>query len=54
MAKFEQAQNRLYKNMFVCKKCKHKQKSTMQKVLRGEILCRKCGSKAFRSVRKAK
>ena len=54
MAKFPEAQNRLYKNMFVCKKCKAKQKSTMQKVLKGELLCRKCGGKAFRTVKKAK
>lgn len=54
MAKFPEAQNRLFKNIFVCRKCKTKQKSTMQKILRGELLCRKCGGKAFRAIKKSK
>jgi len=53
-SKFEEAQARLFKNVFVCKKCKSKKKSTTQKVLQGKILCKKCGGKAFRVPRKAK
>ncbi|MBT3416608.1 hypothetical protein HON86_02365 [Candidatus Woesearchaeota archaeon] len=53
-SKFEETQARLFKNVFVCKKCKSKQKSTTQKVLQGKILCRSCGAKAFRVLRKSK
>ena len=46
------AQNRLYKNAFVCKVCKHKMKLEPLKILMGKVRCRKCGKKDFRSVRK--
>ena len=52
--KFPEAHKRMFVNVFVCKKCKSKQRSTMQKVLEGKILCKKCGGKAFRTLRKAK
>jgi len=52
MVKFEEAQNRLYKNMYVCRKCKSKQRAQPQKVLAKRVSCRKCGSKALRPVRK--
>ncbi|MBU1203575.1 MAG: 50S ribosomal protein L40e [Nanoarchaeota archaeon] len=52
MAKFPEAQARLYKNVFVCKKCKSKIRALPLKVLRGRIKCRKCNSKALRPVRK--
>jgi len=53
-SKFDEAQARLFNNVFVCKKCKTRKRSTMQKVLQGKIICRKCGGKAFRTLRKAK
>jgi len=52
MVKFPEAQARLYGNMFVCRKCKSRQRSQPQKVLQKKISCRKCGSKALRPVRK--
>ena len=52
--KFPEAQKRLFTNVFVCKKCKSKRRSNMQKVLEGKIICKKCGGKAFRPIRKAK
>ena len=52
--KFPEAQRRLFINVFVCKRCKSKQRSSMQKVIQGKIICKKCGSKAFRPIRKAK
>jgi ribosomal protein L40E len=54
MAKFEEAQNRLFKNVFVCKRCKSKQRANIIKVLQGKVLCRKCGGKALRPKRKSK
>lgn len=50
--KIQAAQNRLYKNAFVCKVCKHKMKLDPLKVLNGKGKCRKCGSKDFRTIRK--
>jgi len=52
MAKIPEAQARLYKNMFVCKKCKTKIKAPNIKILQGKVKCRRCNSKAFRAVRK--
>jgi len=52
MSKFEEAQSRFLKNMFVCRRCKTKCRAPMLKVLAGKIACRKCGSKALRPVRK--
>ncbi len=54
MAKFDEAQKRLFKDVMICKKCKTKAKATMQKVLLRKILCKNCGGKNFRPKRKAK
>jgi ribosomal protein L40E len=54
MAKFQEAHNRLFANVFVCKKCKQKQRSKMIKILQNKVLCRKCGCKSLRPKRKAK
>ena len=51
MAKFPEANVRLYKNVFVCKDCKAKTRAQHMKVLQGKVACRKCGSKALRTVR---
>jgi len=52
MAKIPEAQNRLFKNIFICKGCKSKMKSNIQKVLKGKVKCRKCGKRAFRPIKK--
>jgi len=52
MVKFAQAEVRKFHNIFVCKRCKTKIRAPNLKVLAGRIGCRKCGSKAFRPVRK--
>ncbi|MDD5178531.1 MAG: 50S ribosomal protein L40e [Candidatus Nanoarchaeia archaeon] len=54
MAKFEEAINRNMKNVFVCRRCKTKIRTTMAKVLRKKTSCRKCKSNALRPVRKGK
>ncbi|MBC8435223.1 hypothetical protein H8D91_01845 [archaeon] len=46
------AQNRLFKNAFVCKECKHKMKIEPLKILNRQVKCRKCGSREFRVTRK--
>lgn len=52
MAKIPEAQKRLFKNVFVCKKCQTKIKTQPLKVLEGKVKCRKCGSKKFRPLKK--
>jgi ribosomal protein L40E len=52
MAKIPEAEARLFKNVFVCRKCKSKIKANNMKVSQGRIKCRKCNSKALRPVRK--
>jgi len=52
MAKILEAQNRLFKNVFVCKDCQTKVKANAQKILKGKVRCRKCLKKAFRPLRK--
>ena len=46
MAKIPEAQNRLFKNIFICKECKTKMKSDSQRILKGRVKCRKCGRSA--------
>ncbi|MBD3208792.1 50S ribosomal protein L40e [Candidatus Woesearchaeota archaeon] len=52
MVKFPEAEARLFQNMFVCRRCKSKIRTTNLKVIAGKISCRKCGSKALKPVRK--
>ena len=52
MGKIPEAQNRLFKNVFVCKNCKSKIRSDAQKVLKGKVKCRKCKKTAFRPLKK--
>ncbi|MFT4308042.1 MAG: hypothetical protein ACMXYM_01590 [Candidatus Woesearchaeota archaeon] len=52
MGKIEAADHRMFSGVFVCKSCKSKIRSTMMKVLRGKVSCRKCSGKALRVKRK--
>ncbi|MEK6812083.1 MAG: hypothetical protein AABX76_00845 [Nanoarchaeota archaeon] len=52
MAKIPEAQNRLFKNIFVCKNCQSKQRSDPQKILKGKVKCRKCKGNAFRPLKR--
>lgn len=54
MAKIPEAQNRLFKNVFICKNCKSRMRADIQKVLKGKVRCRKCGKVAFRAIKKTK
>ena len=50
--KIPEAQNRLFKNVFVCSKCQSKIKADPQKILKGKVRCRKCKKNAFRPLKK--
>lgn len=52
MAKILEAQNRLFKNVFVCKNCQSKQRSDPQKILKGKVKCRNCKKSVFRPLRR--
>ncbi len=52
MAKIPEAQNRLFKNVFVCKNCKSKIRADPRKIVEGKIKCRKCHKRSFRQIKK--
>lgn len=52
MVQFPEAQVRLTRNIFVCRRCKSKIRTTNMKVLDKKVSCRKCGDKALRPMRK--
>lgn len=52
MVKFPEAHLRLFRNKFVCKKCKSVIRAPNTSVIQGKIKCRRCNSKALRAVRK--
>jgi len=54
MAKFEATIGRLFKRIFVCKKCKTKIRTDIARVLTGKVKCRRCNAKAFRPIRTKK
>ena len=46
------AQERLFKNVFVCRDCSTKVRADPGKIIEKKISCRKCGKQHFRPVRK--
>lgn len=52
MAKFPEAEARLFKSKFVCRKCKSVFRAPNMKIIEGKITCRKCGSHVFKPKRK--
>lgn len=52
MAKFAEADARLFKNKFVCRRCHQVLRSPPLKVLDKEVRCRTCMGKAFKPKRK--
>ncbi len=52
MVKFPEAQVRMYKNVFVCRRCKTKIRAPTLKVIAGKIKCRKCAGKILRPIKK--
>jgi len=54
MVKFPEASLRMFKNIFVCRRCKAKIRSIPQKIIHKKVKCRRCGGRAFRPMRKIK
>jgi len=42
----------MFRNIFVCRKCKSKLRAPNIKVVGGKVSCRKCGGKVLRPIRK--
>ena len=54
MARFPEADKRLFAGVFVCKQCKTKRRAAMQKVLNNKVPCKSCGAYRLRVKRKKK
>jgi len=52
MVKFPEAQARLFKNKFVCRKCKTVIRTSSMLIRQGKVKCRKCHSRALRPIKK--
>ncbi|MBN2421041.1 50S ribosomal protein L40e [Candidatus Woesearchaeota archaeon] len=52
MTKFPEAEARLIKGKFVCRKCKSAIRASNMMVIAGLVKCRKCKSRILRPVRK--
>ena len=52
MAKFPEADARLFRNKFVCKSCKGCIRIPSRKVAEGDVTCKACGSHKFKAKRK--
>ena len=52
MAKIPEAEARTFRNIFVCRKCKHKMRASSLKVAQGKVKCRNCRASALRPLRK--
>lgn len=52
MVKFDEANTRLFKNIFVCRRCKRKTRAPTLKVAQGKVTCRNCHDEALRPKRK--
>jgi DNA-directed RNA polymerase subunit RPC12/RpoP len=46
------AQERMFHNVFVCKKCNKKIRSQAVRIIEGKIKCPRCGGHVFRTIRK--
>ena len=52
MAKFPEAEARMFKNRFVCRRCKTVQQVSPRKIAENMVTCRKCKYKKFKPKRK--
>ncbi len=48
MVKIIASSNRLFKNVFVCRRCGSKIRASPKKISDGSVKCRRCQAKAFK------
>jgi len=46
------AQERMFHNVFICKRCSKKIRSDPVRIIAGKVKCPKCDSRSFRPIRK--
>lgn len=54
MVRFPEAITRLYSRVYVCRRCKKKAKVNIPDVIKKRYVCKKCGGKAFRPIKRQK
>lgn len=52
MAKFPEAEARLLRGKFVCRRCKSVMRAPNMKIIEGAVKCRRCQSHFFKPKRK--
>ena len=52
MVKFPEAEARLFKNKYVCRRCGHVARAPPRKMIEGKVKCRHCQSYIFKPKRK--
>jgi len=52
MVKFPEASRRLFHNVYICKSCNTKMRSIPKKINLKVLVCKKCGKRNFRPIRK--
>jgi DNA-directed RNA polymerase subunit RPC12/RpoP len=52
--KIAASQNRLFKNVFVCKNCGQKMRTDSLKVIAKTVKCRRCSKHSFRPIKSKK
>ncbi len=52
MVKFPEAIARLFKNVFVCRKCASKVHAPNMAVIQGRVKCRRCKKMALRPIKR--
>lgn len=52
MVKFPEADARIFKNKFVCRKCKSVMRASARLIAEGLVKCRKCNYKKLKPKRK--
>jgi len=52
MVKFPEADARIFRHKFVCRKCKTVVKASSQAMMEGKVKCKKCHAKTLRTKRK--
>ncbi|HIK00259.1 TPA: 50S ribosomal protein L40e [archaeon] len=53
MARFPEAEARLFKNMYICMKCNARNRVDPRKVRLGKAKCRECGHNRLRQKKRA-
>ena len=52
MAKFAEADARIFRNKFVCRRCKSVIRAPSRKIILGDVKCRRCSRHIFKPKRK--